>query len=536
MSYEHNEPMTRSIPSLIHAVADRHGDRLAISRLDAALTYAELAAASQRVAQSLTALGVRRGDRVGLYQLQTLETLVALHGILLAGGAYVPIDPQQPPARVAAILKRCDVRVLFSNGLAPALVDKVLQHGGPIETLIGSAPEGDGFQVVPWRSAAAGLSDRRLAGVKGEDLAYLIFTSGSTGLPKGIVHTHRSALTYAQAAADLYGLGPEDRIAGIAPLHFDQSTFHLFSAPVAAAAACLVPEAHARLPASLARCLETDDVSVIYTVPYLLIQLLLRGGLDQVNLERVRWVLFGGEPFPAALLNRLMARLPHVRFSNVYGPAEVNQCTYFHLPQGRRWSAASVPVGQAWPEAEIRIVSETGDLAEAGERGELWVRSETMMQRYWGGAEDDPSVFAACQDPAGNTARFYRTGDRFSQDTAGRLWFVGRMDRQVKVRGQRLDLDEVEMILQQHSQVNEAAAFLVAGQDNVSLVAAAVIPSPGPSPDCRELRRYLAQHLPPAAVPQSVEVRDCFPRTGSDKIDRRALAEAGAEAAKSATE
>lgn len=522
--------MTRSIPSLIQAAADRQGDRLAISRLDAALTYTELAAASTRVAQSLMALGVGRGDRVGLYQPQTLDTLVALHGILLAGAAYVPIDPQQPPARVAAIVKRCDVRVMFSNGIAPPLMGKVLKHAGPLETLIGSTPEGEGFEVVSWSSVLAGLSDRGLARVNGVDLAYVIFTSGSTGLPKGIVHTHDSALNYAQAAAELYDLRPEDRVAGIAPLHFDQSTFHLFSVPVAGAAACLVPEAHVRLPASLASCLESDRVSVIYTVPYLLIQLLLRGGLDQVNLERVRWVLFGGEPFPVALLNELMERLPHARFSNVYGPAEVNQCTYFHLPQSCRWDEATVPVGQGWPEAELRIVNEKGDPVMAGEPGELWVSSDTMMQRYWGGAEDAPSVFAVSQDSAGKTVRFYRTGDLFAEDTTGRLWFLGRMDRQVKVRGQRLDLDEVEVILQQHPQVTEAAAFLPEVQDSVGSVAAAVIPVPGSTLDCRVLRRYLAQHLSPAAVPQSIDIRDVFPRTGSGKIDRRALAGAATNA------
>ena len=520
--------MTECLSNLTMSSAQRFGARTAVSQPGCVLSFADLAERSRRVAQSLIHLGVRRGECVGIHQPQTVRSLIAVHGVLSAGAAYVPVDPQLPAARAAAILDRCGVKVTFSGGLRRGLLADTLAYRSRRGIVVGSESSGTGEQCAPWCSVVSGLSDAALPQVREADTAYVIFTSGSTGDPKGIVHTHGSAMAYAQAAAGLYGLVPEDRIAGIAPLHFDQSTFHLFSAPLAGARSCLVSDAQLRMPASLVRQLAGDHVTVLYTVPYQLVQLITRGGLASDDLDSLRWVLFGGEPFPVQHLKAWMARFPNTGFSNVYGPAEVNQCTFFNVP--RDADPESVPVGWSWPAANVLVVDDRDAAVPPGQAGELLVNSATMMDRYWEGSCDDPAVFAVRPGLDGAAVRYFRTGDRFRQDGDGCLWFLGRMDRQVKLRGQRLDLEGVEALLRGHADVAEAAVFLVMRDGHREVLEAAVIPAEGKVLTAVALRKYLALSLPAAAIPEHVDIRSDFPRTGSDKIDRRALAQDRASA------
>ena len=169
-----------------------------------------------------------------------------------------------------------------------------------------------------------------------QDLAYILYTSGSTGDPKGIMHTHRSALAFARWAADEYGLRPADRLSNHAPLHFDLSTFDLFAGALAGATTVIIPEAVTRFPASVSKLMQDERISVWYSVPFALTQMLLRGNIGARDLTDLRWLLFAGEVFPTKYLRQLMAALPHVRFSNLYGPTETNVCTYYHVERRAR--------------------------------------------------------------------------------------------------------------------------------------------------------------------------------------------------------
>ena len=164
------------------------------------------------------------------------------------------------------------------------------------------------------------------------DLAYIIFTSGSTGRPKGIMHSHFSALNYARLSANTYELEESDVLSNFSSLHFDMSTMDYLTVTYAGASAVIISEAYTKIPASLSRLMQDEAISIWYSVPFALIQLLQHGLLEQRDLSSLRWVLYGGEPFAPKHLKKLMDLWPHARFSNVYGPAEVNQCTYYHLP------------------------------------------------------------------------------------------------------------------------------------------------------------------------------------------------------------
>lgn len=358
-----------------------------------------------------------------------------------------------------------------------------------------------------------------------QDLAYIMYTSGSTGTPKGIMHAHRSGLNYARMAAHTYGLTHTDRLGNHSPLHFDMSTLDYFSGPLVGATTVIIPEAYMKLPASLSQLIQDEALTIWYSVPFALIQLLLRGVLDERDLSSLRWVLFGGEPYPAKYMYGLMERLPQARFSNVYGPAEINQCSYYHVPSLAQEQAVPediAPIGKIWPNAEELVVDDQDQPVASGDVGELLVRTPTMMVGYWQRSDLNESAFYRT-NIANQTAIFYRTGDLVQKLPDGNYQFVGRKDRQIKTRGYRIELDEVEAALVGHPHVEEAAAYGVPAEAGSHQVEAVVILKAEASLSSDELLNYVGERLPAYAVPKEVAIATVFPRTGTGKIDRRAL-------------
>ncbi|HLU47230.1 MAG TPA: amino acid adenylation domain-containing protein, partial [Planctomycetota bacterium] len=507
-------------------------DRDAVRFSGTALTYGELADRSRRLSRVLLDLGVRRGDRVGILLEKSLDVAVAIYGILRAGAAYVPLDPLAPPARSAFVLRDCGVRVLVSHERRRARLAELASETTPLERIVGlDAPSDLPWKTVSWdevlETPPGPAAMPRLTEL---DLAYVLYTSGSTGVPKGILHTHRSALSFANVARDTYGFVPDDRISNHAPLHFDLSTLDWFATAAAGATTIVVPEAVTKLPASLARLMEDERLTVLYCVPLALVQLALRGAIEMRDLGSLRWVLFGGEPMPPKHLRALMRLLRGARFSNVYGPTETNGCTYWIVPPIPEGSDESIPIGVPYENVEMLVVGRDGEVVPRGQPGELLVRSPTLMRGYWGRPDLDEKAFY--RRPAfGHLADvFHRTGDLVIEDENGVFHFLGRKDRQVKVRGHRVELDEVEAVLLSHEGLAEAAAFTEVGDDGSVRVAAAAIPRDLDSPPSVEsLRAHCASRLPHYAVPETFRIERDFPRTSTGKIDRRRLAERGSE-------
>ncbi|MEM7798681.1 MAG: AMP-binding protein, partial [Chloroflexota bacterium] len=373
-----------------------------------------------------------------------------------------------------------------------------------------------------------------IPGLMEQDLAYIMYTSGSTGNPKGLMHTHASGLSYAKRAAELYGLHHGDILSNHSPLHFDMSTFDIYSGPLAGATTVIIPEEYKMLPASLSELIQDERISVWYSVTTALVELLLRGDLDNRNLEALRWVNFGGEPFPPTHLTALMAKLPQARFSNVYGPAEVNQCTYFHVPPlPNKYEERYVPIGHVWDIADWLVLDEAEREVEPGETGELLIAAPTRMAGYWNQPELTDRGFYRQKPYPGSPFEkiFYRTGDLVQLDEDNLLKFLGRKDRQIKVRGYRVELDEIEATLTAHPAVAEVAAYALKRPDLTDglVIGAAVLPKRGMTATREELMEelmgHVAQKLPAYACPRELVIREYFPRTGSGKINRRALME-----------
>lgn len=492
------------------------------------LCYQDLAQQSDKLASSLMEHGVRRGDRVGLYFNKSIESVVALYGVIKAGAAYVPLDPDAPTARTRLVMDQCGIDVLISHPPMRTKLRQVLacRDGGDVVRCVIGVDD-------PETGAAIGLSweDVSQAGpflrpdVKEDDMAYILFTSGSTGVPKGIMHTHRSGLAYANVAADTYDVRPGDRLSNHPPLHFDMSLFDYISGPIRGACTVIIPESYTKLPASLSKLIEDERLTHWYSVPFALIQLLEHGALDQRDLSSLRWVVFAGEPFVAKHLKNLMSRLPAARFSNSYGPTETNQCTYHHIEVGDLTDDRPPPIGRIWDGAEALVVDGDDRNVGPGDQGELLVSSPTMMSGYWRRPDLNDKAFQSRRGAAGNTALFYRTGDMVVDDGSGVLRFLGRKDRQVKLRGFRIELDEVEAAMTCYPAVDEAAAILVKGEDGHDAIIAALTLKSGFDADVTdEIRAEAAKRLPAYALPERIDVVERLPRTATDKIDRQALA------------
>ncbi|MEL6815716.1 MAG: amino acid adenylation domain-containing protein [Cyanobacteria bacterium J06598_3] len=534
------------LSQILDRSAERFPDRAAFRCEGESITYGELLGRANGLAHWLVANGVERGDRVGIYLSKSLESAIAMYGIWKAGAAYVPLDPSAPRARLSFVIDHCGISHLVTQKSKRRKLPELLKASPTVRAVVGVP---DDFELESLASGGelvrcdwSALPVREVAPavrLVAQDLAYIMYTSGSTGTPKGIMHTHYSGLSYAQLVADTYGLTGGDRIGNHSPLHFDISTLGFFAGPLVGATTVIIPEAYTKVPASLSQLIQDEALTVWYSVPFALSQLWLRGVLDERDFSALRWVLFAGEPFPAKYLTALMAQLPQARFSNIYGPAEVNQCTYYHVPPlvsgkvvggkvvekgvavGKDVLEASVPIGQVWNNSEALVVDERDQPVATGEVGELLVRTATMMSGYWRAPELTAKAFYHTQ-VANQPAVFYRTGD-LVQQCEGEYLFLGRKDRQIKTRGYRVELDAVEAALVAHPQVEEAATYAVPYAEGSFQIGASVILTAGAAVSEAEIKRFAAERLPSYAVPQDVVVRKNFPRTGTGKIDRRAL-------------
>ncbi len=508
----------------IHHHADTIPEHPAVRYSSQQLTYRELSNLASRLANQLIAMGVQRGDRVGIYMNKNLYSAVAIYGILSAGAAYVPLDPFAPVNRLAFVINDCNIQIIVTHSSKQEPLLQIVQHT-QLRALIGIEPD-DSIPVrcIPWMEIQKLPDESPALPLTEQDLAYILYTSGSTGTPKGIMHTHRSGLSFAEWAVEVYSLRPEDRVSNHAPLHFDLSTFDFFASAIAGSTTVIVPEAVTKLPASMAKLIQDERISVWYSVPFALIQMMERGNLTSRDYSNLRWILFAGEPFPTKHLRNLINMLPQVRFSNLYGPTETNVCTFYHVvPPLSESSDEPIPIGIVCANTEDLVVDSEGNTLPDGEIGELLIRGGTVMKGYWGRPDLTERgfyrrrVFGYCEDI------FYRTGDLVQKMPDGNFKFFGRKDRQIKTRGYRVELDEVESALLAHPSVHEAAAYPVPDVEGSNLIEAAVILIENVLLGQDDLIEHLSGRLPSYALPVKIIIAADFPRTSTGKINRREL-------------
>ncbi|MFH0983211.1 MAG: amino acid adenylation domain-containing protein [Planctomycetota bacterium] len=499
------------------------------------LTYRSLADRVGRLAAELAACGVHAGDRVGILVPKSSDAVCSLYAALWAGGAYVPLDVAVPVGRLEYMIRNCAMKALLTctaqaarlvGHLAETVLERVVLVDDPSSTppTTGRSIDRLGVPVVLWGEVAKRSPLGVPVPVSGNDLAYILYTSGSTGDPKGVMISHRNALAFVEWARLTLDIGPGDRLSSHAPFHFDLSVLDLYVAALAQATLALVPEGTSLFPVKLAEWIEEKRISVWYSVPSILVQLLNRGRLDRFKYSCVRRMLFAGEVFATKYLREWMRRLPHAQWYNLYGPTETNVCTYYHVPEPPEGDKP-ISIGRAASGDTILLRDDSGRvITEPGREGELWVDGPTVALGYWGDPQKTNDRFVAVPQITGNSRRLYRTGDLAAWDADGNLTFFGRRDHMIKSRGYRIELGEIESAAAGHPAVLEVCAVPIPDPEIGNRIRACVVPQSGAELDREAFERHLAGRLPRYMLPQEVFFLPQLPKTSTGKIDRRALA------------
>lgn len=516
--------MISSLHGLFVAAAMRHPDRTAIiepGRGD--VTYRSLDELSDRVRDRLRAMGVRQGDRVGIYLAKSIDAVASICGVLKTGAAYVPVDPGAPAARNAFIMGNCRVSALIVESRFLAnLQGEAVAFGGLPPTL---TLDGVGAGTPLTRALDELDSNHRVesnvsAEPPSDALAYILYTSGSTGKPKGVMLSHENATSFVDWCSEVFEPRADDRFSSHAPFHFDLSILDIHVALKHGACLVLVPEERGKDPAHLAQLIADQRISIWYSAPSILGLLAQFGNLPRYDCSALRMVLFAGEVFPVKHLRTLTALLPKPRYFNLYGPTETNVCTYYEvatpIPDER---TAPYPIGKVCSHLRAKVTDDSGQPLAAGEEGELCIAGRGVMQGYWELPEQTARAFLYDADKT----PWYRTGDVVVEGPDRDFTYRGRRDRMVKRRGYRVELGEIEVGLYQHPQVKEAAVVAIPDEDAGVKITAFLSSRDGNRPTLIEMKRFCAERLPLYMVPDRFAWHDQLPKTSTDKIDYQRL-------------
>jgi amino acid adenylation domain-containing protein len=516
----------RSLDEFLDQSARRRPDHPAIEEADHKITYAELAALSDRVRDRLVQGGIKRGDRVGIYLHKSIDGVASIFGILKAGAVYVPVDPLAPASRNAFIFHNCGVRTAiveaaFAEGLAVEMAS--LGDVPPLMVIDGT---GGGKPLEAALAQCAGVaSSKTPSDARGpDDLAYILYTSGSTGKPKGVMLTHRNGVSFVDWCSEALDPREDDRFSSHAPFHFDLSILDIYVPIKHGATLVLISEGVGKEPARLAAYAADKRISVWYSTPSILSLLAQYGGMSKHDYSAMRIIHFAGEVFPVKHLRALQAHLPGRRYFNLYGPTETNVCTFHEVPSAIPEDRNEpYPIGKVCSHLRGKVVDENQAVVARGDEGELCITGPGVTQGYWNLPEQSSNAYLDDR----SDGQWYKTGDLVVEEADGVYIYRGRRDRMIKKRGYRVELGEIESCLYRHPSIKEAAAIALTDEEHGVRVKVFLSTHDGSRPSLIALKQFCAERLPPYMVPDLFGIQPSLPKTSTDKIDYQRLKEMG---------
>ncbi len=486
-----------AVHDVIAAQARKTPEAVAVEAEDGTLTYAALEARANAIAQALVQRGVVPGTLVALAVERSVGMMAGLLGILKAGAAYVPLDPAYPRERLAFMLADSGAPVVVTQAkLASMFPDR--------DVLVLDEASRDAFEA------------------RSDALAYCLFTSGSTGQPKGVLIEHAALANHMAWMHDVMPLGPEDRVLQRTSLSFDASVWELFAPLMVGARLVLAPHGLGADTEHLARVLRERGITVLQLVPSLLTALVEEPGF--ANLPALRRVCVGGEPLPSATVARLFSQ-SKAEVWNLYGPTEATIDALAHrcLPEQVGAHGVTEPIGRPIHGLDALILDARLRPVPEGVPGELYLAGPGLARGYLNRPELTEARFIEHAFPEGPTLRLYKTGDVVRRLADGTHLFAGRADRQVKLRGHRIELGEVEAAVARHPSVREAVALVRGAGGEARLVAFVVPRAAAQRPEPAALRAFVEQRLTANMLPGQFVLLDALPLAPNGKVDTRAL-------------
>jgi aspartate racemase len=509
-------PSEAGLPSLFAVAAGRWPQAIALESADPAaeilpaprLTYAELARGASGLAARLRDAGVRRGDRVGLYMERSAGTVAAILAIVEAGGAYVPLDTSDPIGRTVDVLTDAGAQVVLAQRSLAAR----LQPGAP-RVLVFEDEWADAADRAPEPAEL-----RQSTPVRGDDLAYVMFTSGTTGKPKGVCVSHRN-IARLVCNTDYVELGPDEVMLQFAPLAFDASTLEIWGALLNGARLVVHPQ---RVPtaAELADTLRRHSVTTLWLTAGFFHHMVEQ---DVQALADVRQVLAGGDVLSVSHVQRLLDAKRSGVVINGYGPTENTTFTCCHRMKAGERLHGTVPIGKPIANTRVYLLDPGGEPVPPGVPGELFAGGDGVARGYLANPLATAEKFRPDPFDSRPGATMYRTGDLARWRADGCIEFLGRRDRQVKVRGFRIELEEIEDALRQCAPVRDAAVVTRDDASGGNSLIGYLVPRQGAIIDPAAIRLALGDRLPAYMVPSRFVDLAALPLTPNGKLDRAAL-------------
>ncbi len=498
-----------SLHGMFERHVDEHPEQEALVSPEGTLCYLELDKRANRLAHHLLALGVAPGQAVAVAMERSTDFVIAMLAVLKAGAAYLSLDMKQPPVRLAELLRDSGARQVVTLSRWQSVLENALARceAKPVwldtmATQLGAYP--DSRPTLDFASASA---------------AYLMYTSGSTGQPKAVVIEHHAIVDYVTGVLHALALPPQSRFALVSTVAADLGHTQLFGALAGGGTLCLVDDDAGFDPLVLADFLAEQRVDVLKITPSHLHGLL--AAHPRAALLPHHTLIFGGETLDAALVERVRQLVPGLRVFNHYGPTETAVGAVLHPVPSLFPNAGAIPLGKPQPNRRLYVLDSQGQPVSVGVPGELYIGGAAIAREYLGRPELTREHFLT--DPfAGGAARMYRTGDRVRWLERGELLFLGRVDSQVKIRGHRVELGEVEAHVKQLSaHIRQAVARMVQLPDQPPRLVAYVVADQSLSAD--KLRDDLAMRVPDYMVPSAFITLDTIPLNANGKPDFRHL-------------
>lgn len=470
------------------------------------ITYQQLDRLTNRLARHLQFLGAKPNTLIAIVMEKGVEQIFGGMSVVKAGAAYLPIDPELPAERLAYIIKNSEAEIILTQ----TSLDKQLEWPTGVDRL---CVDSEGM---------ADISEEQLESFNTpDDLAFVIYTSGSSGTPKGVMLAHRGVVNCIRSTNSFFNIGPNDSLLALTALHHDMSVFDIFGI-LAAGGTIVMPDAIRRKdPAHWSELMLKNRVTIWNSVPAMMEMLLEYAGTLKNKLpDTLRYAFLGGDWISVTLPKRLMAQAPKAQVVSVGGPTETTLWNIWYPVEEVDPKWKSIPYGKAIANTKYFVMDEALRECPQSIAGELCCAGMGLAKGYWKDHEKTAEKFT--NHPV-TGERIYRTGDLGRYLPDGNIEFLGRIDNQVKINGQRIELEEIEAVLQQHDLVRAAVVLAVGEKDDSKRLTAYIVPATCEAILDKKLREYLSKKLPAHMVPSNYVLLGQLPITANGKVDRQSL-------------